>query len=272
MGGCMSRGDAGRSSSTERLRSSRIENPRRSRDFIRDRANSSRDASSDPTRPYAWNHEQIEEKIELTCTQAIERGKRKMQRYQEEAKRYQKEDRDTLEEFKNAYRTTICEGKPNSCVYFVRSENYPELGVFENIIDINSGKIIGDSNHKQNTNDLDLSEIVYNQVQLIPEKARNPSGFDFKCWFGRNIRNADTLHIVDLFFPKEIGEDRLVKERKKTFQAGTDGFIALAGTETAQSKFYMLAQHPKAFKGKQVRSITVQRLPREQINIDYEIE
>lgn len=56
-----------------------------------------------------------------------------------------------------------------------------------------------------------------------------------------------------------------------TFEAGTDGFIALTGTETAQSKFYMLAQHPKAFKEKQVRSITVRRLPRERINIDYEI-
>ncbi len=54
------------------------------------------------------------------------------------------------------------------------------------------------------------------------------------------------------------------------FKAGEDGFVALAGTCTAQSKFYLLAQHPKAFPGKEVTSITVIRGPSSIIDIDYE--
>ena len=58
--------------------------------------------------------------------------------------------------------------------------------------------------------------------------------------------------------------------RKKKFLAGTDEFIALAGTETAQSKFFLLAQHPKAFKDKKVKSITVIRQVHSIIDINYE--
>ena len=55
--------------------------------------------------------------------------------------------------------------------------------------------------------------------------------------------------MVNLFFPIERRSNGRVK---KTFPAGTDAFIALAGTPTGQSKFYLLVQHPKAFPGKEV--------------------
>jgi hypothetical protein len=64
-----------------------------------------------------------------------------------------------------------------------------------------------------------------------------------------------------------MGEDEL-GERK--FLADTDAFIALAGTPTGQSKFYLLAQHPKAFKDKKVTSITVIRQVYSMIDINYE--
>ena len=75
---------------------------------------------------------------------------------------------------------------------------------------------------------------------------------------------------MKLFFPEERIPNGKIKKGKKTFLAGTDGFIALAGTEAAQSKFYLLAQHPKAFPGKEVTSITVMRHSNEQIDIEYD--
>jgi hypothetical protein len=96
------------------------------------------------------------------------------------------------------------------------------------------------------------------------------SEFDLKCWYGNTISNEETIKTAKLFFPEERDVDGSVKEGEKTFLEGTDAFMALAGTPTAQSKFYLLAQHPKVFKDKKVTSITVIRQVYSILDINYE--
>ncbi len=359
-------GEIGQSSSAEKSKSSRVESPSRSRDFIRDQANSSRRESPNPNRPDAWNHEQIEgesksphtqaqvngekglerilgvksppcshdfirwgwanssrrespnpnrpyarnheriegesksprtqaqaierrespnpnrayarnhERIEreskLPHTQAIERGKSIMQKCQQEAKRYQSKDRDTFEDFKHTFKSAIIIRSKNHILQ-VTSESTNEVH-YINQIDVDNGKIIGIYNgygyNRGEKRKIEFSEIVFNQLRLAMEHLKKDiSQFDLKGWYGQHIWNLDTINTVKLFFPEEK-ENGSVKEGKKIFEAGSDGFIALAGTPTGKSKFYLLAQHQNAFKGKIVKSITVIRKFGGQIDIEYE--
>jgi hypothetical protein len=226
-------------------------------DVIRRQASSSRrnDAESS-TQPIEKPH--IDE-IEVARVQAIEKGKAKMQKYQQEAKRYQNEDRDTFEEFVMDYQNNPVHFEE----YVVEFTSKNSYGEYENIIDIKNGKITGVFNMHVDyitSNKLHFSEIVFNQLYFTLECLNMEiSEFNLKCWYANEVIDEETDNTVNLFFPEERDVDGSVKQGKKTFIAGTDAFIALAGTPTGQSKFYLLAQHPKAFPRKEVTSITVIR-------------
>jgi hypothetical protein len=94
------------------------------------------------------------------------------------------------------------------------------------------------------------------------QKAKKDSAsFDLKNWRGEWIINESTKRTAELFLPSGTN--------KRRFKKGSQEFIALAGTETAQSKFYLLAQHQKAFGKKEVTSITVKRQSDGHIQINY---
>lgn len=206
---------------------------------------------------------------EIKMVQTTDRGKAKWQRYQQEAERYRNKERDTFEKFKEKFENDI---NIEDGIIEVTSVN--NSGEYENKIDVRNGRIIGGNNYCEDPDSeerLDFSEIVFNQLRLAMEHLdMKISEFDLKCRCSDIVTNEETKKTAKLFFPEGIGEDGLVKEGEKTFLAGTDAFIALAGTPTAQSKFYMLAQHPETFKGKEVTSITVIRQVYSIIDINYE--
>ncbi len=250
--------DTGSSSRSEETRSPR-------RDEIRRRAESSRrnDAESSIERtPF--------DEREVARAQALERGRNKMQRYQQEANCYKYKDRDTFNDFKMIFEENISELE-NNVVKITSLHDF--YGKYENKIDVNNGKIIGIDNY-QYANckaKFHFSEIVFNQLCLAMKYlSMRMSEFDLKCWYGNTISNEETIKTAKLFFPEERDVDGSVKEGEKTFLAGTDAFMALAGTPTAQSKFYLLAQHPKVFKDKKVTSITVIRQVYSILDINYE--
>ncbi len=250
MGGHWS-SEVGQSSRTERSNSSEVEGHRHHHDFIRDQANKHREL----------------------CNQAIKRGKNKMEKYQQQAELYQNKDIDTFEQFKENFESIIISKDVNSAAY-IASTNFG-CGIYRNEIDVTNGKFIGGMNdhhkHKRNSNEFNLSEIAFNQIRFTMEYLnKEMSKFNLKCWYGVCVINEETKETVKLFFPEERGSDGKIKEGRKTFKAGEDGFIALAGTPTGQSKFYLLAQHPKAFPGKKVTSITVIRHSGGRIDIEYE--
>jgi hypothetical protein len=130
------------------------------------------------------------------------------------------------------------------------------------MIDLDNGKIIGYRNEAKSTQTWHLSDIIYNQLLFILKKAKKDiSQFDLKSWYGFNITNKNT---------KSMAEYTLGYKNRKTFKASSKEFKDIAVTDTAQSKFYLLAQYPKAFKGKKVTSITVERYADGQIDIEYE--
>jgi hypothetical protein len=246
MGGCLS-GEAERPSRTERSISSVFESSRLSRDFVRDQA-----------------------RQKDFYNQAIERGRMKMQKYQQAEIHYQNEDRDTFTEFKKNFGNTIY--KIEDCIEITSINS---SGEYKNKIDVENGKITGIMNrcdHPNSEQRLDCSEIVFNQLRLAMEylNVEIPS-IEIKCWYDAGVINEQTKRTAELFFPEERDKYRSVKGGEKTFRAGTDAFTALAGTSTAQSKFYLLAQHPEFFRGKKVTSITVIRWHRYPIiDINYE--
>jgi hypothetical protein len=250
MGGHWS-SEVGQSSRTERSNSSEVEGHRHHHDFIRDQANKHRDL----------------------CNQAIEMGKNKMEKYQQQAKIYQNEDRDTFEQFKKDFESTISIESANRATYIISRK--PDCAMSISEIDVINGKITGEiydhQKSRENSNEFNLSEIAFNQIRLAMEDLkREMSEFNLKCWYDVCVINKETKEIVKLFFPEKSGPDGKIKADRKTFKAGEDGFIALAGTPTGQSKFYLLAQHPKAFPGKEVTSITVIRRSGGPIDIEYE--
>jgi hypothetical protein len=252
MGGHWS-SEVGRSSRTERSNSSEVEGHRHHRDFIRDQTNKHRER----------------------CNQAIERGRNKMKKYQQQAELYQNKDRDTFEQFKKDFESIIISEDVSSAAYIISRKN--DHGTYQNKIDVKNGKFIGGMNdhqkHKKNSNEFSLSEIAFNQICLTMEDLNmEMSKFNLKCWYGVCVTNEETKETVKLFFPEERGPDGKIKKDSKTFKNGEDGFIALAGTPTAQSKFYLLAQHPKAFPGKEVTSITVIRHSDGRIDIEYKFD
>ncbi len=270
MGGHWS-SEVGRSSRIEESNSSRVESPRRIRDFIRDRANSSKEESHISHRPDACDDEQ--KKYEQKKLEAIEMGRNKMEKYQQQAKLYQNEDRDTFEQFKEDFESTISIESANRAVYIISRK--PDYAMSISEIDVINGKITGEiydhQKSRENRNEFNLSEIAFNQIRLAMEDLkREMPEFNLKCWYDVCVVNKETKEIVKLFFPEERGPYGKIKADRKTFKAGEDEFIALAGTSTGQSKFYLLAQHPKAFPGKEVTSITVIRHSGGSIDIEYE--
>ena len=258
MGGCWS-SEAGRPSRTEKSNSSRVESPRRSCDFIRHWWGYWFNAN----RPDAYDHEQMR-------LAAIERGRSKIHEYQKEAEIYQNSDRDTFKEFEMIFEKNISELENNIVKITSLNDFY---GKYENKIDVENGKIIGIDNY-QYANckaKFHFSEIIFNQLCLTMEYLdMEMSKFNLKCWYSNTISNEKTKKTAELFFPEERDKDGKIKEGQKIFKAGSDGFIALAGTPTGQSKFYLLAQHPEIFKDKKVTSITVIRHSDSTIDINYE--
>jgi hypothetical protein len=252
-------------------RYSKVEGTRRQTDDVirRQTESSSRGDAELSDRPIERNR--LDER-EVACARAIDRGRAKMQKYQQEAERYQDKERDTFEEFEKDFENKIT--KLGNSVVEVKSYASKFSGTYENEIDVENGKITGKYNRyflPYSEEKLDFSEVIFNHLRLSIECLKvEMSEFNLKCWYGKEITNEDTKNTVELFFPEEKGKDGLVKEREKTFLAGTDAFIALAGTSTARSKFYLLAQHPEIFKGKKVTSITVIRHPDKKVAIEYE--
>jgi hypothetical protein len=181
---------------------------------------------------------------------------KRLEKYEEEAKKYQKKDKDHNEDGFNKEFTTNCSLKKG--IFHIISEN--EFGRYE--IDLDNGQIIGYRNESKNTQTWHLSDIIYNQLLFILKKAeKNISQFDLKSWYGFDIANKNT---------KNVAKKILGYENRKTFKSNSKEFKDIAITDAAQSKFYLLAQYPKAFKGKKVTSITVKRYADGQIDIEYE--
>lgn len=258
MGGHWS-GEAGRPSRTEKSDSSRVESPHRCHDFIRHWWC----CGFNTNRPDAYGYEQMK-------LVAIERGIGKMIKYQQELEIHQNEDRCTFKEFKMIFEENISELENNIVKITSLNDFY---GKYENKIDVENGKIIGIDNY-QYANckaKFHFSEIVFNQLCLAMKYLNmEMSEFNLKCWCSNTIANEETKKTAKLFFPEERDKEGKIKEGQKIFKAGSDGFIALAGTPTGQSKFYLLAQHPEIFKDKKVTSITVIRYPDSTIDVNYE--
>jgi hypothetical protein len=263
------------SSRIEESNSSRVESPRRIHDFIRDRANSSREESHISHRPDACDEEQ--KKYEQKKLEAIEIGKIKMYKYQLESEIYQEKDKDIFEDFGKVFQNTVHKYKDK---FSIQSYNY-SLGRYNNTFILDNDNLIiqGDSNTRYKNAEIEnntetkfyCSDVIFNQALLfLNDTGKELSQVNLQNWIGKYILNKKTLDVVELFFPEEERPDGKIEEGSKMFKAGEDGFIALAGTPTAQSKFYLLAQHPKAFPGKEVTSITVIRYSGGLIDIEYE--
>ena len=190
----------------EKSNSSEVEGHRHHHDFIRDQANKHRDL----------------------CNQAIEMGKNKMEKYQQQAKIYQNEDRDTFEQFKKDFESTISIKKfANRATYIISRK--PDCAMSISEIDVINGKITGEiydhQKSRENRNEFNLSEIAFNQIRLAMEDLkREMSEFNLKCWYDVCVINKETKEIVKLFFPEESGPDGKIKADRKTFKAGEDGF------------------------------------------------
>jgi hypothetical protein len=192
------------------------------------------------------------------CVKECESRKKEFEAYLKE----QKWLRDTsIEEFENAFKTKI--SKSRNSGFLVESTAKRGSGFYQNRIDLEKGQIIGIHNKKHFTKNWHLSDVVYNQLQLVLKKAgKDISQFDLKSWYGKNIINENTGHIAEIL----LGEIQ-----QKTFKIGSNEFNAIKRTATAKSKFYLLEQHSEAFRGKQVTSITVIRNNEGEIDIDYAI-
>jgi hypothetical protein len=195
---------------------------------------------------------------------AIRNGEKKLKQYQQEFSKWQGKDRDnTFDAFQRDFENTIIHIQDG--IFFVSSRAKEGEGSYTNEIDIDTGKITGIHNFKKATKNWHFSEVIFNQLQLVMQKVQKDIvSFDLKNWIGEHIENQETRSTVDLFLPAGTDEH--------TFEKGRDEFLALAGTPTAQSKFYLLAQHQKALGQKEVTSITVERLLDDDdidININY---
>jgi hypothetical protein len=190
---------------------------------------------------------------QLCCKEAVESGEKKLSIYQEEFEKYKEKDVDgTIDAFKNAFVTTIEEDPKKKGVFEAISQAKEGGARYVNTINTNNGEISGSGYFKMSAEGWYLSEVVFNQFQLIMQEAKKDiASFDLKSWRDEDIDNEPTKRTVELFLPAGTNE--------LTFKKGSQEFIALAGTQTAQSKFYLLAQHQKAFGKKEVTSITVKQ-------------
>jgi hypothetical protein len=195
--------------------------------------------------------------------EAVRKGEEKLQEYQKEFKGRRKKDIDsTMNAFHHDFATSIAEDPEERGKFIAVSQAREGEASYMNIINTNTGEIRGLYNDKCSTEDWHFSEVVFNQFQLAMHAAKKDiASFDLKNWRGERLTNEQTKRTVALFLPN--------KTNKCTFEKDSQGFIALAGTETAQSKFYLVAQHQKAFGEKEVTSITVERQSNGDIHINY---
>lgn len=191
------------------------------------------------------------------------KDKNKLNQYQIELIKWNDKDvNSTLDAFQRNFETKIEENPQERGEFTVTSLAKEGSASYMNKININKGEIIGESNFKMRTRGWHLSEVIFNQLQLVMQKAkRDIVSFELKNWRGKGIINPSTRSAVELFLPAGTN--------KHTFEKDSPGFMALAGTPTSQSKFYMLAQHQKAFGKKEVTSITVERQSDGYICINY---
>lgn len=182
---------------------------------------------------------------------------KRLSKYEDEAKKYQEKEKDHRPcDFEKDFETNIEYKK--GIFYIVSKNNHVK---YENAINISEGQIIGCWNDSKDTRSWHLSDIIYNQLLFVLQKAKKDiSQFDLKSWYGNNITNKNTKDLVKYL----LGYKNL-----QEFKAGSKEFNEIAVSDTAQSKFFLLAQYPKAFKGKKVTSITVIRHSDGQIDIEY---
>jgi hypothetical protein len=203
-----------------------------------------------------------QQSCEASSSQASEMARlanrqKRLSKYEDEAKKYQEKEKDHRpSDFNQDFKTEIQYKKGT---FHIISEN--DHGKYENVINISEGQIIGYRNDSKNTQKWHLSDIIYNQLLLVLQKAeKDISLFDLKSWYGNEITNKNTKSIVKYL---------LGYKNSQTFKAGSKEFNEIAVSDAAQSKFFLLAQYPKAFKDTNVTSITVIRYSDGQINIEY---
>src|SRR5689334_21788154 len=145
--------------------SSKAEDAHRHTDnVIRRRAKSSRrDDVGSSNRPI--ERTRLDNIVEARA-QAIDRGRTKMQKYQQEAERYQEKDKDTYKLFKKSFKTY----DPSVSKKEITILSISSLGRYMNKIDVKDGKIIGKTNdhylNNKEKREFHYSEIVFNQLRL----------------------------------------------------------------------------------------------------------
>jgi hypothetical protein len=209
--------------------------------------------------------ETVIRKEEANKEEIKNKGKYKLNKYEQEYRKWHNKNiNNTLNAFERDFDTDIEESLEKRGEFTVVSMAKEGFASFTNTINTNKGEIIGESNFKRLTKNWHFSEVVFNQLQLVMREAKKDiASFDLKNWRGRWLKNEATRSTVDLFLPAGIN--------KHTFEKGSEGFLALAGTPTAQSKFYLPAQHQKALGQKEVTSITVELSPDEDIRFNITI-
>ncbi len=212
--------EVGRSSRTEESNSSRVESPRRIRDFIRDRANSSKEESHISHRPDACDDEQKE--YEQKKLEAIEIGKIKMHKYQQKSELYQEKDKDIFEDFGKKFQNTVHKDKDK---FSIQSYN-SSLGRYNNTFILDNDKLIiqGDSNARyknaeiENNTETEIycSDVIFNQALLfLNDTGKELSQVNLQNWIDKYIINQKTLDVVELFFPEEERARRKDRRRQQ---------------------------------------------------------
>lgn len=194
---------------------------------------------------------------------AVRNGKEKLKKYKQEFIKYHDEDVDsTMNTFHDDFVTTIIKHSKELGKFTVVSKAKEGGASYQNRITITTGEISGLYNFKRATRGWPLSEVIFHQLQFVMEEAKEDhASFNLKNWRAEGLSNESTISTAKLFLPAGT--------HQHTFEKGSPGFIALAGTPTAQAKFFLLAQHQKAFHQKEVTSITVERGSDGAISLDY---
>ena len=93
----------------------------------------------------------------------------------------------STQQFERTFKTDIDIFEPNEWVpyqrdimesvdikkgFTVTSSDPIGKGLYDNIIDVDSGKIIGINNYKNHTDSWHLSQVIYNQIILVMKKAK----------------------------------------------------------------------------------------------------
>lgn len=182
----------------------------------------------------------------------------------------------SIEKFQETFETKINPFEPDKMIpyqrdimesvdiekgFTVMSYDQAGKGLYDNIINVEVGEIIGINNYKNNTENWHLSHVIYNQIILVmKEVGKNILGFDLNSWYDHSIDNEDT---------KNVALKWLHGSREESFEEGSEAFNELINTQTGKSKKYLTDQNPEDFPGKRVTSIRVILRSNKKIDIDY---